>query len=114
MATGDYTSIPTPEGVTFAACPCCGSTPSLWQYIENDESASKAVMCDNGTAFGPQSGLTDEGCPLNMPPQGFYRATIREAVNYWNEYAKALTAQQRANRWRTAQVLRNETQEPTP
>lgn len=114
MGAGDYTHIPTPEGIALDLCPCCGSKADVWQYIEEDESASKAAMCTNGAAFGPQDGAADEGCPLNMPPQGFYRATIREAVAYWNEYAKALTKQQRENRWKAAQVLRAENQKAAP
>jgi hypothetical protein len=44
--------------------------------------------------------------PAADAPDDFYRETGREAVRYWNEYAKALTATQRANRLKTAQVLR--------
>lgn len=110
----DYTRLNIPDGTRFEPCPCCASEPELWQFSEVD-GASKVVMCSNGTAFGPQSGIADEGCPLYMPPQGFYRATIREAAAYWNEYAKALVSQQRKNRWKAHQVLRTaDKQEPTP
>jgi len=63
-------------------------------------------MCSNGTAFGPQDGLTNEGCLLYMPPNGFYMATIREGVKYWNDYAVALERMQRANRWKRHSALR--------
>lgn len=36
------------------------------------------------------------------------RGRGHDAVRYWNEYAKALTALQRKNRWQTAQALRGE------
>jgi hypothetical protein len=100
-----YTQLTAPDGTTFEPCPCCASTPELWQYELPTGGATKVVMCSNGTAFGPQDGIANEGCPLYMPDDGFYRATIREAVRYWNEYAKALVKQQRANRWANAQVL---------
>jgi hypothetical protein len=110
-----YIQLALPEDKPIEDCPCCGSTPTLWQYQSADgEATSKSVMCSNGTAFGPQDGIADEGCPLYMPSQGFYRATIREAINYWNEYAKALMKQQRANRWAKHSVLRTATtQEPS-
>jgi len=63
-------------------------------------------MCSNGEKFGPQDGLTNEGCLLYMPPQDFYRGRIVEAVKYWNEYAKALNAQRRQRNWQRARVLR--------
>ena len=48
------------------------------------------------------------GCLLYLPPQPFYRATIREAVRYWNDYAKALEKLRRAKHWETAKVLRGQ------
>jgi hypothetical protein len=50
-------------------------------------------MCSNGVALGPQDGIANEGCPLYMPSDGHYRATAREAIKYWNEFAQALCLQ---------------------
>jgi len=103
----DYKQLPTPEGLE--ACPCCGSPAELWRYSEDITSPTQTVVCcSRGDAIGPQEedGLAGAGCPLYMPPNGFYCATQREAVKYWNDFAKALTALQRKNRWDHAQVLR--------
>lgn len=82
-----------PAGV--AKCPVCHAPPSLWQFTEKGGTASKLVCCTRGDPFGPQVsdhvGLMNEGCLLFMPPDAFYRATRREAINYWNAYAEALT-----------------------
>lgn len=101
-----YKQMDTPEGLEL--CPCCGSVAQLWQYSEAvDKPTSKVICCANAERFGPQDGIANDGCLLYMPPDNFYRATMREAVKYWNEYAKALTSQQRTRRWETAQVLRS-------
>ena len=101
-----YKQLDTPEGLEL--CPCCGSAAQLWQYSESATApTSKVICCENAEQFGPQDGLVNGGCLLYMPPEGFYRPTLREAVKYWNEYAKALTSQQRARRWEAAQVLRS-------
>jgi len=101
----DYKRLETPPGLE--PCPCCGSDAQLWQHSESEaDPTEKAVMCANGERFGPQDGLINEGCPLYMPGQGHYQPTIKAAVKYWNEFAKALTAQQRKRRWERAQVLR--------
>ncbi len=90
-------------------CPCCGSSARVWEYIEDEHHAvTRVVMCDHEGDIGPRSSLVYEGCLLQMPPDDFYRETGRDAVRYWNKYAKALTATQRANRWKTAQILRAE------
>lgn len=107
-----YTQLEWPTVVALEACPCCGSTPELWQYITEAGDAQKVVMCPNSEPIGPQDGIADEGCLLYMPPNGFYRATIREALKYWNEFAKALMVQQRKNRWATHQVLRDAATQP--
>lgn len=93
---------------TLERCPVCASAAELWRYSKSETAPSTPVaMCSNGEAFGPQDGIANEGCLLFMPPDEFYKATIREAVKYWNEYAKVLTAQQRKRRWEIAQVLRS-------
>ena len=72
-------------------CPVCASVGEVWRYSESDDSpTTTAVMCSNGERFGPQDGMIYEGCLLYMPPENFYRGTIREAVKYWNEYAAHL------------------------
>lgn len=103
----DYKRLEFVAGTHVEPCPVCASAGELWQFSKSDDGpASKTVMCENGTAFGPQEGAVTEGCLLFMPPDDFYRATIREAVKYWNDYAVALGKIQRANRWKIAKVLR--------
>ena len=86
------------------ACPCCGSTARVWEYVEKTGGpVVRVVMCDHSGGIGPRDALVYEGCLLQMPPDDFYRETGREAVRYWNGYAKALTAARRANRWKTDQ-----------
>lgn len=74
-------------------CPVCGAAAELWQYSESDAApTSKAGMCSRSDAIGPRDEFVSDGCLLLMPPQDFYRATIREAVAYWNAFAAALVA----------------------
>lgn len=106
----DYKRLEFPSGTSIEPCPVCAADAELWQYSTADDApTSKAVMCTRGDQFGPQSGLVDEGCLLYMPPQGFYKSTIREALAYWNEYAKALTKIARAERWKRHSALREPT-----
>ena len=106
-----YKKIETPEAQSLLPCPCCGAAAELWRYAASGTAPSTPVaMCTNGDKIGPQDGLAGEGCVLYMPPDNFYRATIREAVKYWNDFAKALEALQRKNRWKTAGVLRDGTE----
>jgi hypothetical protein len=89
--------IPPNGGPVLEPCPVCGSEAQLWQYSESDTAPRKLLgMCSHGEPIGPQDGLTNEGCLLYMPPNQFYRETIRDAVRYWNEFAKALTAMRAA------------------
>lgn len=89
----DYKPLDTPHGLTLERCPVCGSEGALWQYSTSPTApTTKAVMCGHGDAIGPQDGVKNEGCLLYMPPDNFYRATIKDAVRHWNEFAKALTA----------------------
>lgn len=107
-AHDDYKKLDLPE-TPLEVCPVCASKAELWQFSKSEtDFTSKSVMCSNGDAFGPQQGSADEGCLLYMPPPEFYKATIREAVKFWNEYAKSLTRIQRYNRWKISQVLRTE------
>lgn len=103
-----YKKVDAPVGAHIEVCPVCGAIGELWRYSEADDApTSTAVMCTNGEKFGPQDGLRNEGCLLFMPPENFYRATLREAVKYWNEYAKALEAQRRKRHWESTEVLRD-------
>ena len=102
----DYRLMLPPPAEPLEPCPCCGSSARVWEYVA--DVVKRVVMCDHEGDIGPRDSLVYEGCLLQMPPDDFYRGTGRDAVRYWNEYAKALTATQRANRWKTAQVLRSE------
>lgn len=109
-----YKQIETPQGSSLLPCPCCGSEAHVWQFSESETApTTNSVMCDNGGPIGPQDGIVGAGCLLYMPPDAFYRPTIREAVKYWNDYAQALCSMQRTNRWKVESVLRNGT-EDTP
>ena len=79
-----------------------------FRYAKPGEVAQKVVMCSHGDEIGPHDALAGGGCPLYMPPQSFYRPTIREAAKHWNEYAKALNKLRRDNGWKRARILRNE------
>lgn len=82
---------PPPDPATISRCPVCNSPGEVWQYSDSpDSQLLRVVMCTRGEAFGPQEGIVNEGCLLYMPPEAFYRATTKEAVRYWNDYAKAL------------------------
>jgi hypothetical protein len=109
-AHDEYKALDTPVGQHIAACPVCGAAGALWQYSKSEQDATtKAVMCTNGEAIGPQDGVVNEGCLLYLPPRGFYQATIREAIKYWNEYAKALmrtTDKAKAENWAAAVGVR--------
>lgn len=103
----NYTKLTAPAGTQIEPCPVCAADPEVWQYIAKEgDVAQKVVMCSHDDEIGPYDALAGGGCPLYMPPQSFYRPTIREAVNFWNEYGKALGTLRRKNGWKRAQVLR--------
>ncbi len=103
----DYKALTTPDGTRLDACPVCGHPAELWQYsTSTDGPTTKLVCCTRGDPFGPQEGQAMGGCLLYLPPQPFYQATIREAVRYWNDYARALVKLRTAKHWETAKVLR--------
>lgn len=96
------------EGEGIRRCPCCGSPAELWQYSTSPTSpTNKVVMCSNNLAVieTPNDLLTAD-CPMFMPPQLFYKATAREAIDFWVRYGEALEALQRKNRWAEHNVLR--------
>lgn len=108
-AHDDYKRIDLQPGQHLEPCPVCAADAGLWQHSDSDTSpVRRVVMCTNGESFGPQDGIVNEGCLLYMPPPQFYKPTGRQAMAYWNEYAKALTEQARARRWTRAKVLRSE------
>jgi len=103
----DYKPLDSAGWTPLEPCPVCGSEAALWQYSVSDTAPRRLlVCCEHGDAIGPQDGLTNEGCLLYMPPDNFYRETIRDAVRYWNEFAKTLTA------LRTAQSASRESPSP--
>jgi len=107
--SNEYKLMMPPPAELLEACPCCGSSARVWQYVEvKGGPVVRVVMCDHEGTIGPRDGMIYEGCLLQMPPRDFYRETGRDAVRYWNEYAKALTAAQRANRWSSAQAMREQ------
>ena len=79
--------------VEVKTCSVCGSAPALWQFTESGGTFSKAVMCSNGDAVADPEDIQDDGCPMYMPPRGFYKATRREAIKYWNLWHTAMTQQ---------------------
>ena len=86
-------SVPPNGGAVLEPCPVCGSAGQLWQYSTSPTAPRQlVVMCSHGEPIGPQDGIRNEGCLLYMPPEAFYQARIADAVRYWNEFAKALTA----------------------
>lgn len=68
-------------------CALCGAAGEMWEHQETPTSAvRKVVMCSSGLADGFD---TDE-CPLVMPPENYYRATKREAVEVWTKWRLSL------------------------
>lgn len=91
MIHDDYKQLDCPHDLE--RCPVCNSKPQLWQYSTSDTTPRRLlVACSHGDKIGPQEGLVTEGCLLYMPPDDFYRETIRDAASYWNRFAKALVA----------------------
>ena len=93
----EYKRLDTPSDAHLEPCPCCGSNPRVRQYVNDLGDTFQVVMCTFGDSIGPQNDELSNGCPLYFPSMEAYRATIREAVQYWNEFAKALTAIRREN-----------------
>lgn len=92
---------PQPDPATIKPCPICGTSGEVWQYADKpDSQLLRVVMCKNGESFGPQikdGHVILGGCLLYMPPNDFYRATTKEAVKYWNDYAEALLKMRKSN-----------------
>ena len=99
----DFKELPLPDGLHLEACPCCCGVPVLQQYQENEDAERSLVVTCNTAAIGGDDKLT---CPMYLPKTDFYRPTKREAVAYWNQYAKALTRLARKNSWAQHSALR--------
>lgn len=76
-------------------CSVCGSIPELWESKERGETWSKVVMCPNSERLLPEEEMLNDGCPMFMPGMDFYKATRREAIDLWNKWHEAMTAQRR-------------------
>lgn len=71
--------------IVLAPCPICGSASELWERKNRHEDmAVKVVICTNREPLG----TIEEGCPLLMPPEGFYRSAPQEAADVWNGFAE--------------------------
>lgn len=77
------------HGQLVARCPCCQKIPSMWERTGGSFSTVKAVSCNQGDPWG---GL-ENGCPLYMPPEEFYKATYAQAANVWNVWATHCAAE---------------------
>jgi hypothetical protein len=77
-------------------CAVCGSMPELWEHKEIGGTWSKTLMCPNNESVcSTVEQIIDEGCPMFMPGRDFYKATRREAIDFWNKWNEAMTAQRR-------------------
>ena len=85
-----------PAQYRVVRCAVCGSMPELWEYKEIGESWSKVLMCPNSESVcSTVEQDIDAGCPMFMPPRDFYKATRREAIDFWNRWNEAMTEQRR-------------------
>jgi hypothetical protein len=76
-------------------CSVCGSIPELWEHKERSQTWSKVLMCSNSERLLPEEEMLNDGCPMFMPGMDFYKATRREAIDLWNKWHEAMTAQRR-------------------
>ena len=91
MSYDTYEKVRDPLKRYIARCPVCGSDAALWTR-ELGGNVTVAVMCSSNQPIGPQEDDGYYGCPLCIPPEGFYKARKGDAVAYWNAYADALVA----------------------
>lgn len=90
-------------------CPVCSADAQVYTYRDDSVNGpvQKLVTCTAGGMFGPQDADTiHPGCLLFMPPIDFYHATIREAVKFWNDYARSLGVIRRKNNWNRHKITR--------
>lgn len=103
----EYTRIEPSRHGTLNPCPLCGSDAEAWRHRESESVSTVAICCTKSDAFGPQeSDITSSGCAFYMPPAEFYRSRIRDAVEYWNSYGKAIEIIRRQNSWERHSALR--------
>ena len=76
-------------------CSVCGSMPELWEHKEKSVTWSKVLMCPNSESLLPEKEMLNDGCPMSMPGMDFYKATRREAIDFWNKWNEVMTAQRR-------------------
>jgi hypothetical protein len=76
-------------------CAVCGSMPELWEHKERGGTFSKVLMCPNGEEVCPDEHSINAGCPMFMPNMDFYKATRREAIDFWNKWNDAMGKQRR-------------------
>ena len=93
-AKEEYKAAEFPAGVHVECCPVCGSLAELWMHSTDFANGpiAKAVMCSMGNEIKPRDGIVNSGCLLYMPPDDFYRPTVKEAIAYWNEFAASILA----------------------
>lgn len=77
------------HGKLVARCPCCQKIPQIWERMGGEFATVKAVSCASGD---PGMGL-ENGCPMYMPPEEFYKPTISAAVQIWNVWATYCAAE---------------------
>jgi hypothetical protein len=107
MAHEEFKLIKAPHEMRVEPCPVCGADAEIYQFSEAPgEDVQRVVMCSNTDPIGPQDGLVNDGCLLQLPPMAFYKATAKSAIIYWNEFAVALNAKRRANNWKNHSALR--------
>jgi hypothetical protein len=83
-----WTKMDLPDGV--ADCPCCGSRPDLYKYLEKPEGPRRLeVSCSNSEPLHKDLPIMAT-CPLIVPPDFLLCETIKGAVATWNAYAYAL------------------------
>jgi hypothetical protein len=103
----DYKRVEFAPGQHVEPCPVCAADAELWQYsVSETAPTTKVVMCSHGDDLGPRDALAFSGCLLYMPPNDFYKATARDAVKFWNEFAKTVGVVRRKRSWQRARVLR--------
>jgi acyl carrier protein len=109
----EHKQLPIPEGQEISPCPVCGAEAELWQFSESPTSpTSKFVACPTGSSSTlKREDLTNGGCLLFLPPDDFYRATAKNAIQYWNEFAKNVAELREKNLAERSKPKRTEKEE---
>lgn len=87
------------QHATTLACAWCGWPSQLWQRRSPGGVWQSFVACSNSGG-----GALEDDCPLYMPPEAFYRARKRDAIEHWNRWIlnRAAPASARAGPFVTA------------